>query len=76
MNDSNIADEVLRTPQEIARIMRVHVATVRRYREEEGLPFYRLGGKDGKVRYKLSEVEAWMTDRHQSGKDQVKQNLP
>jgi excisionase family DNA binding protein len=63
MIDNTLEQPILMTPQQVARMLHIHTATLRRYREEEGLPFYRLGGPNGKVRYKLSEVQEWMEKR-------------
>jgi excisionase family DNA binding protein len=48
----------LLTMKELTDLLKVHRATVHRWRNERGLPCKRIG--PGSVRYDLEEVKAWM----------------
>jgi hypothetical protein len=60
-------EEELKTGPDIARIICVDPATVRRY-AREGMPHHALGA--GFVRYKLNEVLAWLAQRPRKSKKQ------
>ncbi len=51
------------TPQEVSRLLRVSVYTVRRWIKEGHLPAYKIGRG---WRIRESDIGAWL-ERHQSG---------
>ena len=54
-------EEEFKSGPQIARIVSVDPATIRRYARDEGMPRHVLG--EGMVRYKLEEVLAWLAQR-------------
>lgn len=51
----------LLTEAEVAQLLRIHVRTLKRWREERGLPHLRLGPTShSAVRYDPEAVDAWL----------------
>ena len=61
----NTVEEEFKTGPQVARTICVDPATVRRY-GREGMPSHSLG--PGLVRYRLSEVYAWLATRPRKSK--------
>jgi hypothetical protein len=60
MKKPKIKEEPLRSGPNIARILDVDVATVRRWYKKEGAPGYKIGDM---LRFKLSEILEWRANR-------------
>jgi predicted DNA-binding transcriptional regulator AlpA len=60
-NTKKTQEEEYKTGPEIARILALDPATIRRYARSEGMPQHVLG--EGLVRYRLAEVLAWLAQR-------------
>jgi hypothetical protein len=58
-NSDKLAEPLVGTPR-VAEHCDVHDGTVRRWKRE-GMPYHAFNSK--MVRYRLSEVEAWLTQR-------------
>jgi len=62
----NATEDEFKTGPEIARILSLDPATIRRYSRDNGMPQHVLG--EGMVRYKLEEVLAWLAQRKRKSK--------
>ena len=56
-------NDLLMTPREVATWLRVGLDTIRKYRNECGLPYIQIGRGRGKVRFKQSAVAEWLRKR-------------
>ncbi len=65
MQNNHTQPNVLLTPDDTANLMQVSTGTLQVWRStgRHGLPFVKVGNC---VRYRLSDIEAWLADRTQS----------
>lgn len=64
MSDESTTGSPLTTEQ-LAEYLQVSVSLVQKWRLKDGAgpPFVHLSGDQGSVRYRLSDVEAWLASR-------------
>jgi excisionase family DNA binding protein len=63
MGDVRVNEEPLLSIEEVADLLNVSTASVRRYLKD-GLPYMRFGGR--MLRFRRSDVHKWMADKEQA----------
>ncbi len=51
-------------PHEAAKLLRLSVVTIRSYVRDEKIPYIRLGGRRGPIRFKLEDLQEWIDNSH------------
>jgi excisionase family DNA binding protein len=63
---SGQSEEVLLTARQVAGLLQVHVTTVRRWSNSDGLKSYRMGNR-GHRRYRMKDVEGFLSTENTNG---------